>query len=65
MHLPINVKSPNNIIIWQMGFNSTFKGLMLLYILLLIYLTIYLFNTIILRKMLGLVNNELDRIKFG
>jgi hypothetical protein len=27
MHLPINVKSPNNISKWQMGFNSTFKGL--------------------------------------
>jgi hypothetical protein len=26
MHLPINVKSPNNIIKWQMGFNSAFKG---------------------------------------
>jgi hypothetical protein len=28
MHLPINVKSPNNISKWQMGFNSAFKGLM-------------------------------------
>jgi hypothetical protein len=27
MHLPINVKSPNNISKWQMGFNSPFKGL--------------------------------------
>ena len=27
MHVPINVKSPNNISEWQMGFNSTFKGL--------------------------------------
>jgi hypothetical protein len=27
MHLPINVKSPNNISKWQMGFNSVFKGL--------------------------------------
>jgi hypothetical protein len=27
MHLPINVKSPNNISKWQMGFNSAFKGL--------------------------------------
>jgi hypothetical protein len=27
MHGPINVKSPNNISIWQMGFNSAFKGL--------------------------------------
>jgi hypothetical protein len=25
MHLPINVKSPNNIIKWQMEFNSAFK----------------------------------------
>jgi hypothetical protein len=24
----MNVKSPNNISIWQMGFNSAFKGLM-------------------------------------
>jgi len=24
---PINVKSPNNISKWQMGFNSAFKGL--------------------------------------
>jgi len=24
---PINVKSPNNISEWQMGFNSAFKGL--------------------------------------
>jgi len=28
MHVPINVKSPNNINEWQMGFNSAFKGLM-------------------------------------
>jgi hypothetical protein len=28
MHGPINVKSPNNISIWQMGFNWAFKGLM-------------------------------------
>jgi hypothetical protein len=27
MHGPINVKSPKNISKWQMGFNSTFKGL--------------------------------------
>jgi hypothetical protein len=27
MHGPINVKSPNNISEWQMGFNSMFKGL--------------------------------------
>jgi hypothetical protein len=27
MHGPINVKSPNNISEWQMGFNSVFKGL--------------------------------------
>jgi DNA-binding transcriptional regulator of glucitol operon len=27
MHVPINVKSRNNISKWQMGFNSTFKGL--------------------------------------
>jgi hypothetical protein len=27
MHVPINVKSPNNISEWQMGFNSVFKGL--------------------------------------
>jgi hypothetical protein len=27
MHLPINVKSPNNNSKWQMGFNSAFKGL--------------------------------------
>jgi hypothetical protein len=27
MHVPINVKSPNNINKWQMGFNSAFKGL--------------------------------------
>jgi hypothetical protein len=27
MHGPINVKSPNNINRWQMGFNSAFKGL--------------------------------------
>jgi hypothetical protein len=29
MHGPINVKSPNNISKWQMGFNSAFKGLIL------------------------------------
>jgi hypothetical protein len=28
MHLPINVKSPNNISKRHMGFNSAFKGLM-------------------------------------
>jgi hypothetical protein len=27
MHGPMNVKSPNNISKWQMGFNSVFKGL--------------------------------------
>jgi hypothetical protein len=27
MHVPIKVKSPNNISKWQMGFNSVFKGL--------------------------------------
>jgi hypothetical protein len=27
MRGPINVKSPNNISKWQMGFNSAFKGL--------------------------------------
>jgi hypothetical protein len=27
MHGPINVKSPNNISKWQMGFNSAFKRL--------------------------------------
>ena len=27
MHVPINVKSPNNISEWQKGFNSAFKGL--------------------------------------
>jgi hypothetical protein len=27
MHVPINVKSPNNISKWQMRFNSAFKGL--------------------------------------
>jgi hypothetical protein len=27
IHGPINVKSPNNTSKWQMGFNSTFKGL--------------------------------------
>ena len=27
MHVSINVKSPNNINEWQMGFNSEFKGL--------------------------------------
>ena len=27
MHVPLNVKSPNNISKWQMGFNSAFKGL--------------------------------------
>ena len=25
MHVPINVKSPNNISKWEMGFNSAFK----------------------------------------
>jgi hypothetical protein len=27
MHVPINVKTPNNFSKWQMGFNSAFKGL--------------------------------------
>jgi hypothetical protein len=30
MHGPINVKSPNNTSKWQMGFNSAFKGLILI-----------------------------------
>jgi hypothetical protein len=29
MHGAINVKSPNNISKWQVGFNSAFKGLIL------------------------------------
>jgi hypothetical protein len=29
MHVTLNVKSPNNISKWQMGFNSAFKGLTL------------------------------------
>jgi len=31
MHVPINVKSPNNTSKWQMGFNSVFKGLIINY----------------------------------
>jgi hypothetical protein len=31
MHGPINVKSPNNTSKWQMGFNSAFKGLTILF----------------------------------
>jgi hypothetical protein len=31
MHGLINVKSPNNISKWQMGFNSAFKGLISVY----------------------------------
>jgi len=27
MHVPINLKSPNNISEWQKGYNSAFKGL--------------------------------------
>jgi hypothetical protein len=27
MHVSINIKSPNYISEWQMGFNSAFKGL--------------------------------------
>ena len=27
MHVPIKLKSPNNISEWQKGFNSAFKGL--------------------------------------
>jgi hypothetical protein len=33
MHVPINVKSHNNISKWQMGFNSAFKGLIKTHIL--------------------------------
>jgi hypothetical protein len=29
MHGPINIRSPNDISKWQMGFNSAFKGLIL------------------------------------
>jgi hypothetical protein len=31
MHGPIKVKSPNNTRKWQMGFNSAFKGLILVF----------------------------------
>jgi hypothetical protein len=34
MHGPIHVKSPNNTSKWQMGFNSPFKGLIVVKILL-------------------------------
>jgi len=30
MHGPINVKSPNNISKWEIGFNSAFKGLIII-----------------------------------
>jgi hypothetical protein len=42
MQLPINVKSPNNIRKWQVGFNSAFKGLMKLKILSTDFRKIYL-----------------------
>jgi hypothetical protein len=42
MHLPINVKSPNNISKWHMGISSAFKGLILyLYIKLFLQLLHY------------------------
>jgi hypothetical protein len=31
IHVPMNVKSPNNTSKWQMGFNSAFKGLKVYY----------------------------------
>jgi hypothetical protein len=42
MHLPINVKSPNNISKWQVGFNSAFKGLTMLCLYLRQYILIFL-----------------------
>jgi hypothetical protein len=32
MHVPINVKSPNNISKWQMGFNSAFKKCLYIFV---------------------------------
>jgi archaellum biogenesis protein FlaJ (TadC family) len=40
MHLPINVKSPNNISKWQIGFNSAFKGLMFVIVMIMIMIMI-------------------------
>jgi hypothetical protein len=37
MYGPINLKFPNNTSKWQMGFNSTFKGLILVHLLVLSY----------------------------
>jgi len=34
MHVPITVKSPNNISEWPMGFNSAFKGLITILVIL-------------------------------
>jgi hypothetical protein len=41
MHGPINVKSPNNTSEWEMGFNTAFKGLILL---------VFMFRLVCFRK---------------
>jgi len=55
MHLRINVKSPNNISEWQMGFNSAFKGLT----------TLSSISQYIPSNGRKTVNNELDNIRIN
>jgi hypothetical protein len=54
MHLPIKVKSPNNISKRQMGFNSAFKGLT--YLLNVFYLLTYLLTYLVTYLLTYLLN---------
>ena len=45
MHVPINVKSPNNISEWQMGFNSAFKLLTIVVVEKQYYILVYNSNS--------------------
>jgi hypothetical protein len=59
MHLPINVKSPNKISKWQVGFNSAFKGLIALRIDRTVYDTLIPRLTKIIRSGITFVSRNL------
>jgi hypothetical protein len=61
MHGPINVKSPNNISKWQMGFNSALEELRGSYLAADIFL---LFFTSILRKIWNIIQDSFNKIQF-
>jgi hypothetical protein len=62
MHGPINLKSPNNISKWQMGFNSAFKGLKCLDVIVFTFIRFSLANTGSSVVAMGLVSTSFHTI---